>query len=338
MKNIYLLCGLLFSCIWSKAQNTQIQFINNSADSVMQSVKVFADANVMKDSLDFQTATSFLSIDGDTTYTIKFQSKRDTAKSISLTQAFQAGKKYVLILNGVTNDTAYLTNPDGVSTQLRILSIEQSALGTPTANEVLCVFVHGSTDAPTFDVYAVDTLNTLLIDNDSLHQVAPTTFENNFIKFKLKTADGNFNISTYMFDLSVLGGQTTTLLISGFLAPGSNSNGANFTVFIVDSLGNFITATNVSTIHQQEDIFQQVKLFPNPASDFIQVNYTLNENSDVRYQIISVAGNIVQQGELHQTTKGINESRIAFSNLNSGMYLLRLQTETGQIAQPFIVK
>lgn len=338
MKNIYIFIFCLLGCVKANAQITQVQFINNSADSVMSMVKVLMNNDLKKDSLSYRKATPFITTAGDSTYTITFQSKRNASKTISLTQTLQAGKKYVLILNGVTNDTAYQENPDNVSTQLTIVLIDQSAFSAPAPDEVALAFVNGGTDAPAFDLYSNDTLNTLLADNDSLHQFLPVTLDNALVKLRLKTADGNFTISTFLFSLTNLGGQITTALTSGFLSPGSNSNGANFSVYVVDSLGNVLNAQNVSTIRNTTSLVEQMLVYPNPATDYIQLNYKLAQPGHVSYQIFNNKGEVMQGEALGFSAKGNNEILITLQSLPAGIYFLNLQSELSGKAVGFIVK
>lgn len=338
MKNIYTVIFCLLGLVTANAQTTQVQFINNSADSAMSMVKVLMNNDLKKDSLSYRKATPFITTAGDSTYTITFESKRNAAKTVSLTQTLQAGKKYVLVLNGVTNDTAYERNPDSISTQLTIVLIDQSTLGTPSSDEVTLAFVSGSTDAPAYDLYANDTLNTLLADDDSLHQVSPVTVADTMVKLRLKTADGSFNISTFLFSLTNLGGQITTALTSGFLSPGSNSNGTNFNVYVVDSLGNVLNAQNVSVIRNASSLVEQMQVFPNPAADYIQLSYKLAQASTVNYRIFNIKGEMMQGESLGVAAKGNNEIRIALQDFPAGMYFLNLQSELSGKTLGFIVK
>jgi hypothetical protein len=315
---------------------TQVQFINNSGDTLLTYAKVTMNGDLKKDSLGYRKATPFISTAGDSTYTIVFQSLLNSAKTASVTQTLQSGKKYVFVLNGVT-DSSFQLNPDSVSTLLSIVTIDQSAVTAPASSEVEIALVNGSTDAPAFDLYATDSSNTLLVDNDSLNNFRTTTLDDTTLRLKLKTADGNFNISTFLFSLSGLGGQITTALTSGFLAPGSNHNGPNFSVYIVDSSGNVIPTQNVSIVHNRSNLFENILLYPNPATNFIHLNYTLSEAAAIKYEIFSLKGDVLQS-DVASFQKGINEQEIELSNLPSGIYFLQLQSEVSSKTVSFIVK
>ncbi len=320
------------------AQTTQVQFINNSADSIMRLVKVSMNGDLKKDSLTYRKATPFISTSGDSTYTILFESVRNSSKAVSVTQNLEAGKKYVFVLNGLTNDTTFQKNPDSVSVLLHIVVIDQSVLPVPAANQTTLAFVNGSTDAPAFDLYSNDGLNTLLVDNDSLNQALPVSLQDTILKLKLNTADGGFTISYFLCSLSNLGGQITTALTSGFFAPGSNQNGANFSIYIVDSSGNVIETPSVSLVENKNLLLEKLTLFPNPAVDFITLDYTLAESAPIRLSIFNVNGAMVADETVGLMTKGMHQTTVSIPELPGGVYFLRLQSALFSNTVRFIVQ
>ncbi|MDB5226442.1 MAG: hypothetical protein JWN78_635 [Bacteroidota bacterium] len=338
MQKLYTLFIAAFLFFSAKAQISQVQFINNSADSLMQFVKVTMNGDLKKDSLGFRKATSFLSVAGDSTYTVVFQSNLNAAKSASVSQTLLAGKKYVFVLNGVTNDTSFVKNPDSVSILLNIVVIDQSVAAVPASNQTTLFFVNGSTDAPTFDLYARDSANTLVLDNDSLNKTGEVTLPDTLVDLKLKTADGAFNISTFLFSLSGLGGQITTALTSGFLAPGSNNKGPNFSVYVVDSSGNVISAINVSLVNNRNNLVDKILLYPNPVSDIIHINYNLSQSATLQYSIFDLSGTQVMSNTLGLVRKGNNEQQVMLHDLPAGLYFFQLQSDFSAKTVSFIVK
>lgn len=336
MRKLFTLFSLCIALLSVKAQ-TQVQFINNSADSLMYLSDVYMNGVLTKDNLTYKTATGFLSFAGDTTYTIAFRSEFDSTKIVSLSQTLQAGKKYVIVLNGVTADTAFQLNPDSLSNQLSISVIDQSLATVPSAGQVSVAVLNGSTDAPAFDLYSNDTVGVLLVDNDSLNQFSFTTFGDSTIRLYLKTIDGAFNISTYQFSLTGLNGQVLTALTSGFLAPGSNKNGPNFNFYIVDSSGNVYTADNVSLVHQRNELFSSVSLYPNPARTQVQLDFTLSHSGQLSYEVIGLNGAVLQNAIL-PAISGTNTVRLSVQDLAPGMYFLRLKAADSAKTISFIVQ
>jgi hypothetical protein len=320
------------------AQQAQVQFINNAADTIMKSVKISMNDEVKLDSLAYRKATPFISVSGDSTYTVLFTSNRNTAKTVMVTQTLDAGKKYVFVLNGVTNDTTFEKNPDSIGILLHIVVIDQSAFTAPASDQTVLAVVNGSTDAPAFDLYSNDTLNILYADNDSLNQVREAMLSSSMVKLRLTTADGGFLISKFLFDLSGLGGQITTALTTGFFAPGSNQNGPNFSIYLVDSSGNIINTQNVSVIKNNRLLISDLLVFPNPATEYITLNFMLEEETDLQWMIYSVKGEQVYVSAKQAGLTGKNEQRIQLPELTGGMYFLQLQSEQFTTSVRFLVK
>lgn len=320
------------------AQQAQVQFINNSADTIMKSVKISMNDDVKKDSLAYRKATPFISVPGDSTYTVLFTSNRNNTKSVSTTQTLEAGKRYVFVLNGVTNDTTFEKNPDSISVLLNIVVIDQSVLMVPASDQTVLAVVNGSTDAPAFDLNSNDTLNILYVDNDSLNNYREAILSNALVKLKLMTADGGFLISKFLFDLSGLGGQITTALTTGFFAPGSNQNGANFSIYLVDSSGNILNTQNVSVIKNYRQPLSDLKVYPNPAKDIIHLQF--NTETDLAYQwkLFAMNGEMILATQLLESTPGKNEISINLPELSNGIYFIQLQSELFSTTLRFMVK
>jgi hypothetical protein len=93
----------------------------------------------------------------------------------------------------------------------------------------------------------------------------------------------------------------------------------------MDSLGNLIykgqltgfelVVLNPATIGVGENVLEQVRPFPNPASDFVQIS---GLTSSVDYRLIDGFGRTVSEGRLNQ------EDKIAVDQLASGIYVLQL--------------
>lgn len=78
----------------------------------------------------------------------------------------------------------------------------------------------------------------------------------------------------------------------------------------------------------------QISVYPNPVKDNAQINITLNENANVRYQIFDISGRMVTSSELGYFVQGEHSVTVNTENLASGSYIICLQagnkTETGK--------
>ncbi|WP_338813853.1 T9SS type A sorting domain-containing protein [Bernardetia sp. Wsw4-3y2] len=82
---------------------------------------------------------------------------------------------------------------------------------------------------------------------------------------------------------------------------------------------------------EENNIFSySIELFPNPASDFIEIKsseISLNE-----YSIVNILGATIKQGHL------LEQNTIDISKFNKGLYFIRFMTNKGIITKRFIVK
>lgn len=108
----------------------------------------------------------------------------------------------------------------------------------------------------------------------------------------------------------------------------------------VDSLGNVVfkkgaasftlNVIDPATVGLDESTLDDLRVYPNPANDFIEVNIT---QGDVDYTMISVNGTVVKQGKLNANT-----TRVDISEINNGIYILNLSDGNSSTARRIIVQ
>ena len=72
------------------------------------------------------------------------------------------------------------------------------------------------------------------------------------------------------------------------------------------------------------------RIYPNPATDNLSIDYTLNNSSNVTYTIINNMGQVVTEKELGTLAAGNHKENIDVSNLAAGIYMITLNID-GQI-------
>lgn len=82
----------------------------------------------------------------------------------------------------------------------------------------------------------------------------------------------------------------------------------------------------------------QVSLFPNPASEQMSAQYTLNATQQVRADIYNVAGEFVQTLFDENQSMGAQNISIPTTELSSGMYMLKIRGEQFAEVIKFSVK
>ena len=64
-------------------------------------------------------------------------------------------------------------------------------------------------------------------------------------------------------------------------------------------------------------------LFPNPASEMVQLSFTTNRNMNLEYSLVNIAGQVVLSGQFNASA-GVNQISLDLDDMVSGMYFVRL--------------
>jgi hypothetical protein len=80
------------------------------------------------------------------------------------------------------------------------------------------------------------------------------------------------------------------------------------------------------------------RLFPNPASDKITIEYTLSKPSPVHYQLININGQSMLKRELGLKSTGQQSENIPITNYPMGSYILILNTNAERKAVRFTIQ
>ena len=79
---------------------------------------------------------------------------------------------------------------------------------------------------------------------------------------------------------------------------------------------------------QGPDHSKLMALYPNPASEWVDLSYFAFENATASIQIVDLKGNIVLQQTFEENIAGVHDQRIYLRNLSQGLYLFNLQIGT----------
>ncbi|MES2681283.1 MAG: M64 family metallopeptidase [Bacteroidota bacterium] len=78
-------------------------------------------------------------------------------------------------------------------------------------------------------------------------------------------------------------------------------------------------------------------MFPNPASDIINLNYTLLEDADISISVIDMGGRTVMRDRIGKSAAGEYKKTIRVSELREGNYILALKVNNQVINNKFII-
>lgn len=140
--------------------------------------------------------------------------------------------------------------------------------------------------------------------------------------------DGTYTLSnipdgTGYFILVDIPGLDTNLTYHFDLTPGNNQlTGLDFTV---DSMfiNPILNVTGIYDLNIQE---HQLLVYPNPTSNQVNINYTLQVNSPVSIELFDIAGRSVKTLlPLTTQTADKHKNRYQLADLNSGIYFIKLK-------------
>ncbi len=83
--------------------------------------------------------------------------------------------------------------------------------------------------------------------------------------------------------------------------------------------------------------FEEVNLFPNPASNMLNVNYFIDNTATVNISVLDMLGKSILNEQLN-SEEGFNQTSLDMNNLNSGIYFLKMQQNDQVVVKKFIVK
>jgi len=257
------------------ASEARVQVIHNSPDAAAEYVDVYLNGNVLLDSFQFRTASPFVNAPAGVPVEIAVAPANSASVADSLAQfnyVLNADNKYIIVADGTLGSG--FTPTQGFDLNVYNMAREMAN----NASEVDVLVHHGSTDAPTVDVRAVDT-STILVDDASYGDFAGyLNLMNQDYVIRITDAAGTTVVESYQAPLNTLNlvGSAITVVASGFLDPAQNNSGPAFGLWVATATGgNLIplplAVTSVNTINAIEGI--EVSIAPNPVvSDELRLN------------------------------------------------------------------
>ena len=94
--------------------------------------------------------------------------------------------------------------------------------------------------------------------------------------------------------------------------------------------------TSTASFEELSASIEELKLFPNPTQDVLNVECTQLGQNDVNVKIIDEKGRVVMERNI--TPGGNENTAFSFSigELESGNYCVLIQTEKGYLSQNFV--
>ena len=295
-----------------------IQVIHNAADPALATVDVFVDGGLAIDDLAFRTATGPVELPAFAFLPVEVRDGTGTTVLISTALGLAPGGEPLLIVaQGVANPALFAPNPDGQD-------ITANLYGYPSqdaadASSVAVVALHGATDAPTVDVR---TSGTVLVDNAVYTDGAPIMAPAANLVLDVTTADGSTVVASFQADLTALGGQSATVLASGFLNPAANQNGPAFGLLAVLEDGTAFLLPQVVAAGETADAGLALAVGPNPTTGAASVEFALDAPGEATVAVYDALGR--QVATLASGTQAAGAQQAQIDGLAPGVYVVRL--------------
>lgn len=211
----------------------RVQVIHNCADLAASVVDVYLNGSLLIDDFVFRSATPFIDAPATIDFTVSIAPSNSTSVNDAIySQVFNLaeGGTYVVVASGIVSGSGY-----SPLQPFSLLAFDQGEESASTAGNTDVLVLHGSTDAPTVDVFESAVLGATAVDDASYGDFAGyLALPTNDYVLQVRTADNSAIVATYGAPLQTLGlnDAAITVVASGFLDPTANSNGPAFGLWV----------------------------------------------------------------------------------------------------------
>lgn len=253
----------------------------------------------------------------------------------------QPYKNYIAVAHGVFNPSAtnfsHAFSVNGTDITFGLHIVDDARVMASAPNKLNVYAFHHGTDVPTVDLYRNDggTLTPLIPSFGYMAAIQTEIDAVGTLRIDVMPSGSTTPVKAYTAPVGLFGGQSVSLLASGFLTPGDEivTNLPSFGLYALQvGGGNFIALPEVNLVGVDEvsmDQPQMLELYPNPADKYVYVG-GLNENS-VTFSVISLRGDLIKQGLLNS-----DNAVVDVSDLPAGMYFFHIVSKNESMHKAFI--
>lgn len=87
----------------------------------------------------------------------------------------------------------------------------------------------------------------------------------------------------------------------------------------------------------EEELFRNVRLYPNPAQQFVSVSFELSSRQKTEIRIVNMLGQVVKQVSMI-ADGGANEKKIEINELKKGVYLVEVESGENKVVKRLMIQ
>ncbi|MEI8201659.1 MAG: T9SS type A sorting domain-containing protein [Bacteroidota bacterium] len=133
----------------------------------------------------------------------------------------------------------------------------------------------------------------------------------------------------------------TTLDPSGNPVTTTFAGTSNYGTIYIASHGRGIFACKkylgISKYQSTADEMPTLKVYPNPVSDFANINFTIPQSGNVMINIYDLSGRIVKSQDMGHQAKGTNKYTLDCTGFQNGTYIVQMISGAKKVSGKFIV-
>lgn len=304
----------------------RIQIIHNSATPYLDSIDLYFNNIKIFDNFAFRTATSYIEVPGATEFTIDVDVKTSLDNSFPIHSeklVLASGRTHTVIASGV-----YIFGSESY-TPLRefdLISIMDTREQAMDENMVDVLVFHGATDVAGADINELTIPVPNLVSDieyattQGYLQLEPQTYE-----LELALTSSGYAVNKYIANLSSLEGQAIIILASGFVNPIKNNSGADFGLWVaLPEGGPLVELPSITSVDESLIDVESVMIYPNPTNGLFNVNFNMQQESDVNIYLSDLKGHVVYSKSYGSNFVTNHSESININSLSSGLYLLTI--------------
>jgi len=111
-------------------------------------------------------------------------------------------------------------------------------------------------------------------------------------------------------------------------------------VFVQNEVTKEIYQSGYAEISQgfgEENPNSIIRLYPNPANNYLNIDFYNNSNQAVEIEVYNNTGQLVQKRQQSNVMSGMNQMSLDISGLANGIYLVKLKTNQASFTKKFVI-